>query len=281
MFFNSPKMVGYALKFASLFIAFTHALIGPDTLNSSLSILIHNDLTGKLRVRGSSILGSICLMNGTESASPWANSGVLLLDPMPFHEAINRCHALGENLWSVEDRFEQIRYNIQYLVFEQKYNIAQAYWVAPVNSHPTTFDGNGEVNKASVDAVLPVLCTQTAPYARPTTQDTSPPWQVFVRSNNESITGSTYLSQYSNCFLTFNIGFAIDAVFVFSEFGMATIRKDGHTRKSTKGMAMSHRPWHIRPCAYRCQEARKTVCSSTSGRHTFPTETAPVDPYVR
>lgn len=50
IFSQVPKMVGFAFNIAFLFIAFTQALVGPDTLNSAFSILIHNDLSGENRV---------------------------------------------------------------------------------------------------------------------------------------------------------------------------------------------------------------------------------------
>lgn len=128
-------------------------------------------------------------MNHTENSSPWANSGVLLLDPMPLDEAMSSCHALGENLWPIQTGFEQIRHNLQYLSFKQTYTAKQKFWIASVDGIPMTIDGNGHIGNASTDHVLPVLCTQSAPFSTPTTQDTSPKWQVSVRTGKDHITG--------------------------------------------------------------------------------------------
>ncbi|KAJ5713775.1 uncharacterized protein N7483_010956 [Penicillium malachiteum] len=143
------------------------ATVGPNSLDSDISLIIHNDLK--------------------EDTSSWSESGVLLLDPMPLQKAIESCHSLGESLWS--GKFDEIKYDLDYLTFQGKYSDDQKYWIAPVNSAASTINLSGKVQKASANTDLPALCTQTAPYSTSETQDNSSTWQVLVHSNNEYLTG--------------------------------------------------------------------------------------------
>ncbi|KAJ5179392.1 hypothetical protein N7492_002602 [Penicillium capsulatum] len=158
-------VTGLILSFTSI----AHALVGLETLKSGISIFINNDLT--------------------EKASLSADSGILLLDPMPLPQAINSCRDIGEVLWPVETRLDNIRQHLEYLVFQQQYNQSQAYWVAGADGNPTALYGDGRVDKGPSDTDLPVLCTQTAPYSIPDAQNISARWQVSLRANNEYITG--------------------------------------------------------------------------------------------
>ncbi|KAJ5764227.1 hypothetical protein N7533_002908 [Penicillium manginii] len=156
-------------SFTYLLVTIASAVISPGSLNSDLAILIQNDLQ--------------------ENVSPWAGSGILLLDPMPLKRAIQTCQSLGERLWSIEAGFSDIENDLKYLVYQGDKNKRQRYWIASIHSTPSTIDVNGRVKKTSSDENLPVLCTQTAPYSTPTFQDINSSWQIAVRSNNEYITG--------------------------------------------------------------------------------------------
>ncbi|KAJ5656772.1 hypothetical protein N7507_008722 [Penicillium longicatenatum] len=154
----------------SCFLAATvNAALSPGSIESDLSILIHNDLL--------------------EGNSTLAGSGVLLLDPMPLQKAIETCYSLGETLWSYKAEVSDIKHDLGYLSYQGKYSENQKYWIAPVHNTPSTINANGKVQKASVNTHLPVLCTQSAPYSNSDSQDTSSRWQVSVHSNNEYLTG--------------------------------------------------------------------------------------------
>ncbi|KAJ5897507.1 Carboxylesterase type B [Penicillium tannophilum] len=154
----------------TLFLAATvNAALSPSSIDSDLSILIHNDLL--------------------EGNSTRAGSGVLLLDPMPLQKAIETCHSLGETLWSYQAEASEIKNDLDYLTFQGKYSKSQKYWIAPVHNIPSTINANGKVQRAFANTHLPALCTQSAPYSNSDSQDTSSRWQVSVQSNNEYLTG--------------------------------------------------------------------------------------------
>lgn len=115
--------------------------------------------------------------------SPYANSGVLLLDEKTWKDAGKACQALGEELWHGGD----IQTDLDYLVYEGKYAPRQRFWIG--GSSPRTIDATGQMSKGQSDDCLPVLCSQTAPYSNETNQDNSTTWQVTVNSNNEMLTG--------------------------------------------------------------------------------------------
>ncbi|KAJ6036527.1 hypothetical protein N7540_000806 [Penicillium herquei] len=150
-----------------LWAALAGATVGPSSLDSDISLIIHNDLK--------------------EDTSSWSDSGVLLLDSMPLQKAIESCRSLGESLWS--GKFDEIKYDLEYLTFQGKYSDDQKYWIAPVDNAASTINLSGKVQKASANTHLPALCTQTAPYSTSETQDNSSTWQVLVHSNNEYLTG--------------------------------------------------------------------------------------------
>ncbi|KAF7719870.1 Carboxylic ester hydrolase [Penicillium ucsense] len=145
------------------------SVVSPKTLDSDISILIHNDLT--------------------ENASPFAGSGVLVLDPMPLHRARRSCEDLGESLWDSSMGSDRIQTQLDYLLSQKTYHQGQRFWVSSTDCAPLSINSAGEVAEAEADERLPVLCTQTAPYSTLKYNDTAPKWQVSVRSNDEQITG--------------------------------------------------------------------------------------------
>ncbi|KAF2102307.1 alpha/beta-hydrolase [Rhizodiscina lignyota] len=144
-------------------LATAAAAVSPASLDSDLTILIHNDLQ--------------------ESSSPYANSGFILLDEQTWNDANSACKALGEELWETGN----IQANLDYLLYERKYAPWQRFWIG--GSSPSTIDAEGHVRSGHRDECLPVLCTQTAPYSNGTQQDNSTTWQIMVNSNNELLTG--------------------------------------------------------------------------------------------
>ncbi|KAJ5748399.1 uncharacterized protein N7511_010095 [Penicillium nucicola] len=139
--------------------ALTAKAVSPGSLNSDISILIHNDLL--------------------ETQSPLGGSGVLVLDARPWKEAKESCQKLGESLWGAHSMTKDIQSALDYLVFQGKFSPSHRFWTS--------------TQKSSISALantrLPVLCTQTAPYSNKTYQNTDSKWQVTVHSNNEYLTG--------------------------------------------------------------------------------------------
>ena len=176
------------LLFTHLLVATATAVVSPGLLSSDFSILIHNDLQGNsfydFCVRITMTDNSL-----SENSSPWVGSGVLLLDTMPLHRAMQSCQKIGESLWSIETGFSEIQHNLNYLAYEGQKKKNQRYWIASIHGKPSTIDARGRVKEASPDDEFPVLCTQTAPYSTADSQDTDRKWQVTVYSNNDYITG--------------------------------------------------------------------------------------------
>ncbi|KAJ5551589.1 hypothetical protein N7461_006287 [Penicillium sp. DV-2018c] len=160
-------MVNCGLVFLCLAIA--AKAVSPKSLDSDVSIVIHNDLL--------------------ETESPLANSGVIVLDARTWHEASASCEKLGESLWDNASGGQGIRNNLDYLVYQGKYSHGQRFWTASNRRRLSTIDTNGRIHRPSAHERLPVICTQHAPYSNMTFQDTSAQWQVTVNSNNEYITG--------------------------------------------------------------------------------------------
>lgn len=178
-----------AFSYSILFLAVAaRAVVSPATLNSDISILIHNDLLGENVL--SWVWNNMMLrINGIESSSPHAGSGVLLLDAMPLQEALNSCNSLGESLWTSNSGLESIQNGLDYLVLQNRYTGDQRYWIAPVHGTPSSVDVSGRMKKASANEPLPVLCTQTAPYSTPDEKNTNATWQVTIKSNQQFLTG--------------------------------------------------------------------------------------------
>ena len=174
----------YGLAFLCLAIAAN--AVSPKSLNSDISILIHNDLLGMYITFG---ILSWRLTVETESQSPLSDSGILVLDARPWQEATESCQKIGETLWGAGSSYKDIQNDLDYLVFQGKYTRNQRFWTASDRRKLSTIDTNGRVNKASANEKLPVVCTQSAPLSNSTFQDTSAQWQVTVHSNDEYLTG--------------------------------------------------------------------------------------------
>ncbi|KAI0455322.1 Alpha/Beta hydrolase protein [Xylaria acuta] len=166
--------MGRALShtFLSLSLLYASVIAGvpsPESLNSSITILITNDLQG--------------------IESPSANSGLIILDPRSYSSASRSCQALGEQLWSPELGISGIQTNLNYLGYTKYYEELPGFWIGPDHVTGQTLDIHGNVSRPSEVLELPVLCTQSAPFSSDTSQDNSKKWHVKVRSNNEYITG--------------------------------------------------------------------------------------------
>ncbi|KAI0382879.1 alpha/beta-hydrolase [Hypomontagnella monticulosa] len=141
----------------------------PQTLGSSLTLLIDNDL------QGASGLAS--------------NSGALLLEARSLKDARSACEAVGEQLWSAKLGTKSIQSSLDYLKYTGSDLSTLQFWVASGSQAVEAVNINGSVLNTQSSAKLPVLCTNSAPFSNETSQDTSKKWQVTVTSNNESLTG--------------------------------------------------------------------------------------------
>ncbi len=166
-------------------IAAVTATPSPNSLRSSLNILIDNDLQGMSSPH--SVPQELMMYPGIASAS--STSSVILLSKGSLSDAASRCQALGEQLWSPELNTASIRRNLDYLKYQNGLDDALALWIAPLAETSRTIDTSGHISSAHPDKRLAALCTQTAPFSNDTYQDTSERWRVTVRANNEELTG--------------------------------------------------------------------------------------------
>ncbi|CAG8926062.1 unnamed protein product [Penicillium salamii] len=160
-------MVNLAVAF--LFLSITNAAVSPTSLDSDISIIIHNDLM--------------------EKESPLSDSGILVLDPRTWKAATESCLQLGATLWGSESGPETIQSGLEYLAYIGKYAPGQRFWTASKHQKPSTLRTNGRIQTSSADQKLPVLCKQIAPYSNNSFQDTSEQWQVTVESHSQRFTG--------------------------------------------------------------------------------------------
>lgn len=166
-----------------------HAIPSPNSLGSDLTILINNDILGKLRP---STTDAWLIYSSAGPESPSADSAVILLGTRSRESAADVCAALGEQLWSPQTETPNIQFNLDYLTYASNYSANQQYWIAPSSTTPRAIDGHGRIwdsSTLSPHSRLPALCTQSAPFSNSSTQDASAQWQVTVHSNKEYITG--------------------------------------------------------------------------------------------
>ncbi|OTB20383.1 hypothetical protein K445DRAFT_17661 [Daldinia sp. EC12] len=152
-----------------VFVIGAVAAPSPQSLDSSLTLLIDNDLQG--------------------ASSPVSNSGVLLLETRSLEHAHETCEAVGEQLWSLAAGTQSIQANLNYLKYSDPDLRLSQFWVASENQSARAIDIDGHVAEVDPDTELPVLCSQSAPFSNVTFQDKGEKWQVTVKSNNESLTG--------------------------------------------------------------------------------------------
>lgn len=142
----------------------------PASLDSDLTVLLDNNLQG--------------------ANSPTADSGVIVLSPKSYEDAVASCQALSEDLWSPELLGSaSIQPNLDYLVYEGKVAEDSIFWVAAGSNQTRALSASGKATTAQSDQELSVLCTQSAPFASSASTDTSTEWQVSVYSNNENLVG--------------------------------------------------------------------------------------------
>ncbi|OIW33646.1 alpha/beta-hydrolase [Coniochaeta ligniaria NRRL 30616] len=160
-------MVGL-LRGVALLAALVAGAPSPQSLKSSISLLVDNDLQG--------------------ASSPSADSAVILLSRRSQSDAAAACQALGEQLWSPETA--SIQANLDYLKYQGKIGDSTLLWIGSSNNESRAIGASGKVVDVDAGLRLPVLCTQTAPFATASSQpNTNAQYQVSVHSNNEDYTG--------------------------------------------------------------------------------------------
>ncbi|KAI2630640.1 alpha/beta-hydrolase [Hypoxylon sp. NC1633] len=151
------------------FTAGVVAVPSPQSLASSLTLFIDNDLQGV--------------------KSPLSNSGVLLLEESSLEHAGKACEAVGEQLWSPGSGTQSIQNVLNYMKHLGSGLGPSQFWIAPQGKSSRAVKTDGGVSLIKSAVKLPVLCTQTAPFSYETSQDKSERWQVTVKSNNENLIG--------------------------------------------------------------------------------------------
>lgn len=113
---------------------------------------------------------------------------MILLGRKTHKDAVSSCEALGEQLWSPKRNASSIQPNLDYLKYQGKIGNS-SLWIASSDDTPRSISLSGGVSITDAGQRLPVLCSQSAPFANGNAQDTSEKWQVSVSSNNENYTG--------------------------------------------------------------------------------------------
>ncbi|KAK5698576.1 hypothetical protein LTR17_023527 [Elasticomyces elasticus] len=179
---------------AAALAAFADAVPIPASIGSDLQILLHNDLYGNESTRGDAVL--------------------VLETPQIQTAAASDCAALGESLWSPSSDLASNNF-LAYLGYQSGQQSGSSHW-RPTRggrgyppSHPwhsrhggayfTAGSGSNGACKAiassgqtfdmSCNAVLPALCTQTAPLSSINYTDTSERVQTQIASGNAVYTG--------------------------------------------------------------------------------------------
>ncbi|ORX38959.1 hypothetical protein BD324DRAFT_300541 [Kockovaella imperatae] len=128
-------------------------------VDSSVTILTHNDLYGN---------------------SSWRDESLLVLSKgMTAGDASEACERYGEKLWCA--RYADF---LPYLEYEGRGGL---YWAKGMCVNITA-DGLQDATCTSSQQ-LPALCTNSAPLSSATMQNNSTYWQVQVKTNDQHITG--------------------------------------------------------------------------------------------
>ncbi|PWZ02882.1 alpha/beta-hydrolase [Testicularia cyperi] len=145
-------------------------------LSTGVRLLYQNDLDWTRAVSGSRQAGYLLLTN-----------------PMTASAAASACQSLGETLISSSSRYnEGLQAQLSYLVYDRTYKVGQTFWTRNKRTISIASSGSSNnLNSAQADGKTknPALCTQSAPWKTTNTTDTSPDWQITVRSNNVQFTG--------------------------------------------------------------------------------------------
>jgi len=176
------RLVGLALALNSL-AAGEHL----KRLDTSLTILTNNDLQGMFQTSSKIPRGDSDEKPG--SNSPYADSAVILTDPVGRDASQSVCSKLNENLWQpVKSKRVKRASSSLYFADYLKYTGAATsskFWI----SNSDAVDTIGRVTKGPSPAQYQALCTNTAPYSNQSFQDTNEKWHISLDVNNQTLTG--------------------------------------------------------------------------------------------
>ncbi|KAF2838201.1 cholinesterase [Patellaria atrata CBS 101060] len=169
----SPKAFGTDFRcFAlllSLVVSVSAIVASPDTVQSDISVLIHNDLYGELSVRKGATL--------------------VVHEPKTIIGAISTCAAFNEVLWT-PTLYNATFDGNSFLGFLAYNSGDDRFWISSTsNSSCRTISASGRIRSSRCTVKYPVLCTQSAPASYLNAIDTSEKWQVTVNSAGQRITG--------------------------------------------------------------------------------------------
>ncbi|KAK4143660.1 Alpha/Beta hydrolase protein [Dichotomopilus funicola] len=167
------QLVGLALALAGL--AAGEAL---KKLDTSLTILVHNDLQG--------------------TANPDADSAVILTDAGTRDDITHVCDKLGETLWSSKGNNGKGKGKgkpapasvpfADYLQYDGRASKSSKFWVSSGPGQDAV-DIAGKTVKGSAKSRFPGFCTNSAPFSNQSGQDTGKRWQVSLDVNGQTLTG--------------------------------------------------------------------------------------------
>ncbi|KAK4165334.1 putative cholinesterase [Cladorrhinum sp. PSN259] len=140
-------------------------------LNTSLTILVNNDLLG--------------------SSSPNADTSVIVTESRLSRDSYERvCSGLGEQPYSGSKSSKGIKPLLDYLKHEGRATPSSQFWVAGSGSSQKVINTSGvTTQQKSKKDTLQGLCTNKAPFSDGSFQDTSNKWQISLDVNNQTLTG--------------------------------------------------------------------------------------------
>jgi hypothetical protein len=117
----------------------------------------------------------------------------ILLQPSTFSVAEQRCSSLNEQLWSpLEFNFKDgLNASLAYTAFVNANNGTRMYWISTVSNATScnAITTNGTFTTVPCNAIIPGLCTQSAPNSPANVSDISSKYQVSVKAGAQDITG--------------------------------------------------------------------------------------------
>jgi acetyl esterase/lipase len=166
------SLIGLVSLSLSLFSASVTSIASPQSIESDLSIITHNDLYGNLTSRRA--------------------ASIVISTPSKYSTATSKCAALGTTLWDPDTHKQDLGY-LQYLDYEDGNHAARLYWI---KGNSTTLcraiTTRGDCKRYPCDTPLPALCSNTV---------TDEVRQVAVLANNATIVGQREKSNSSFRFL--------------------------------------------------------------------------------
>lgn len=143
------------------------AVPSPQSMNSDLTILTHNDLYG--------------------SSSPRDNAAIVLHKPLSFPNSLYGCAGLGEGLWDPSTSSRDLSF-LRYLEYGKPKDGLGLYWIAS-SSGCLAIDTRGHTEEVDCSLALPALCSHSAPLSSPKSDDAARKWQTTVKTKDAEYLG--------------------------------------------------------------------------------------------